>query len=66
MKEAFSGFLKTHFKNPDPKVTTSWECTKCRRNLNKEIIFVTEDSTFQHIEDMHLNEAINEFVRTLK
>lgn len=63
--DAFKAFLSTHFKNPDPKVPDSWECTKCRHSKNKEIEFISEDTCIEHIKYVHPNEAIRELAESL-
>lgn len=63
---AYKAFMTGHFKNPDPKVPDSWECTKCRHLKNKEIVLISEDICIEHIKAEHLDEAINEFADSIK
>jgi len=64
--DVYKAFMTNHFKNTDPKVSDSWECTKCRHLKNKEIVFLSEDTCIEHIKDEHFDEAINEFADSMK
>jgi hypothetical protein len=63
---AIKAFMTVHFKNRDLIVPDSWECTKCRRLKNKETMFISENAGIEHIKDEHFNEAVKEFVDSLK
>jgi len=64
--DAYKAFITNHFKNPDPKIPDSWECTKCRHLKNKETILISEETGIEHIKDEHFDEAIKEFADSVK
>lgn len=64
--DAYKAFMTSHFRNPDPKIPDSWECTNCRHSKNKETILISEDTCIEHIKDKHFDEAIKEFADAVK